>query len=86
LETFHLKNVLRLVQLQHLGYGEHNQYRRDVEDVVNNASYSEWLLLYYMAQESILQMSISAGTFSDEFLPDHNICLQFLTKTTETNN
>jgi hypothetical protein len=34
-----------------LGYGENHQYRHDVEDVVNNATYSEWLLLYYMAKE-----------------------------------
>ena len=41
---------LRLVQLQNLGYLDQNQYRHDIDTVVRSVSYSDWLILYYLAQ------------------------------------
>jgi hypothetical protein len=42
--------LIRLVQLQNLGYLDQNQYRHDIDTVVRSVSYSDWLILYYLAQ------------------------------------
>ena len=38
------------MQLQNLGYLDQNQFRKDIDLVVGNVSYSDWLILYYLAQ------------------------------------
>jgi hypothetical protein len=42
--------IARLVQLQNLGYLDDSKFREDMEVVVHNVSYSDWMILYYLAQ------------------------------------
>jgi len=42
--------ISRLVQLQNLGYLDDSKFREDMEVVVHNVSYSDWMILYYLAQ------------------------------------
>ncbi len=39
-----------MVQLENLGYLDRNVKRADVHEVVQALSYSDWLILYYLAQ------------------------------------
>ena len=39
-----------MVQLQNLGYMEDGTTRANIDEVVGKVSYSDWLILYYLAQ------------------------------------
>lgn len=45
-----LNFFLRLVKLENIGYLDSSILREDIDSVVNRLAYSDWLILYYLAQ------------------------------------